>query len=208
MNSCPPQAAERRTDPVRLRRAATVAGVIMGMLAAVGLTAHRTSAAFTAKTSNTASTFGLGTVSLSTDLGGTALFTTADAMLSPTSPLTKCIQVRYTGTAASTVRLYATTPNSDPDSLGAQLTLTVDEGTGSAGSNCSGFSAGPQIYTGTLSSFVGAKNSYANGVGSWAPTSAENRMYRFSLTMSASAPANVQAAVATATFRWEARAGS
>lgn len=190
---------------MRYRRAAVVAGVVVGMLLAVGLTAHRTSAAWSAKTSNSASTFGVGTVGIGTDLGGTVMFDTSDAKLTTSPALTRCIEVRYTGTAAAAIKLYATTPKSDPDGLGAYLTLTVHEGTGSAGRTCSGFSTGgSQIYSGTFANFVNTKNSYANGVSSWTPSGAENRMFRFTLSVSASAPATVQGAAATVTFKWEA----
>ena len=61
---------------------------------------------------------------------------------------------------------YATT-----NGLAANINLKVEQGTGSTGADCAGFTAaGSAIFDGTLTSFATTKTSFATGAGTWAPT--------------------------------------
>jgi len=58
----------------------------------------------------------------------------------------------------------------------------------------------------TLTAFAAARTSYTDGAGVWTPTGAgQTKVYRFTYTMDGATPDVSQAAVATATFTWEAR---
>jgi hypothetical protein len=127
--------------------------------------------------------------------------------LKPGDTATKCINVTYTGSLAATVKLY--TSASTDTGLGQYLDFSIDEGTGATGGaslDCTGFTLGSALFpAGTLSGFLTAKNSYPNGVSTWAPAGASNavKSYRFTWTLQDNNSA--QSKSASATFTWEAR---
>jgi len=101
-------------------------------------------AAFSTTTVNPSNTFGSGSVVLSDDDSGTAMFT--PTLLKPADTGTKCIVVTSTGTLASAVELYAT-GYSTTNGLSTYLDMVIDEGTGgtfasSGPTSCTGFVAG------------------------------------------------------------------
>ena len=60
-------------------------------------------------------------------------------------------------------------------------------------------------YTGTLANFGSAKNNFANGVGTFAPSgTGQSKTYHVSYTVNAGTPDAQQGASAAATFTWEA----
>lgn len=159
----------RGTDhPVRWRRVAGDNRILftIGVLASLGLVWGGTTAAFTSTTPSGSNSWSTGTVTLSDDDGGAALFTAAG--LVPGSSGSNCIAVSYTGTVAATVRLYASA-STDPSTVASYLDLTVQEGSGGGFGTCTGFAAGSTVYSGTLAGFTGAKTSFATGVGTWTP---------------------------------------
>src|SRR5262245_62453153 len=90
--------------------------------------------------------------------------------LKPGSTGAKCIVVTSTGSLASTVKLYGTSP-ATTNQLSTYLNLTVEEGNGGTfAGGCSGFTATGTAYSGTLAAFGTGKTDFATGVGTWAPT--------------------------------------
>ncbi len=193
----------------RVRRLA-----LLGVLAAVvaGPVCVGAYAAFRATVANSGDSYAAGSVALSDNDSGTAMFT-ALTSAAPTDSETSCIKVRYDGSLASNVRLYGTVGGA----LAPYLTLTVTRGTDPtpAFDSCSTFTADATnyigsgngvIYSGALGSFP---TTYAAGVvdptsgspESW--TQNEEHVYRFVLTLGSNTSGQGQ--TATAGFTWEAR---
>src|SRR5436305_12715016 len=96
-----------------------------------------TNAAFTAATSNAGNSFTGGTVYLTDDDGGNALFSMSAAK--PGDTETKCLTVDYTGSLNSEVRLFGITTGTGLD---AYLTLKITRGDFASppgGGDCAGF---------------------------------------------------------------------
>ena len=63
------------------------------------------------------------------------------------------------------------------------------------------------LYNGTLAAFGTGSTNFATGLGTWAPTgsASESRVYRFTYTVSSTAPNTVQGGTAALGFTWEAQ---
>jgi predicted ribosomally synthesized peptide with SipW-like signal peptide len=205
--AAPASAPPSRFTKSAVRLAATlVMMVLLGVGAGVG-----TWSAFSSTTDNTGNSFQAGTVVLTDNDSGTSMLSLANAK--PGDADVSCINVSYTGTLASSVRLYGTTTGTGLDQY---MDLVVTRGTGAAGFNdCTGFTpdaanhigAGSGVvYSGTLQGFG---DNYAAAVvdptaGSpevW--TTGESHVYRFSVTVQDNNAA--QGLNATQSFTWEAR---
>ncbi len=176
--------------------------VPLALLASSAVVYQASNAAFTASTSNGANNWAAGTVVLSDDDSNSVLVNLSG--LKPGDNGTKCLNVNYTGSLASAVKLY-TTGYTD-NGLAQYLTFSIDEGTGAAGGaalDCTGFTGGSSLYSGTLNGFATASTGYGTGVSSWAPSGAATKSYRFSWTLQDDN--NAQGKNATTSFTWEAR---
>lgn len=192
--------SRRRTGAV-----AVAGAVVAGLLGSGAFVWQGTNAAFTSTTSNGANNWTAGAVTIGDDDSGTALFNVSG--LVPGNTGSKCIRVTYTGNVTSSVKLYV---SASSGSLADYVDLVVEEGSGGGNvgdfSSCSTFS-GSTVYSGTLSNMATTKNSFANGVGTFAPTgSGQFKVYKFTYTLNASTPNNQQSATASATFQWESQA--
>ncbi len=194
-----------RNTATKVVATAVVVGLI-GAVAGVG-----TWSAFSGTTSNDGNTFAAGTVSLSDNDSGSAMLSLSGAK--PGDSDTSCIEVTYTGSLASAVRLHGATTGTGLDPY---LTLTVTRGTTtSAFDSCTGFTADATdyngngagvIYSGTLQAFP---DTYAAGIvdpnstspESWATS--EKHAYKFVVTVQDNNAA--QGKNATQQFTWEAR---
>jgi hypothetical protein len=163
-----------------------------------------TVAAFTANTGNEDNRIKAGTVVLTTDAGGDAVFTVGAAQ--PNATVTRCVTVSYDGTLPARVRLSG----SSSGALAPHLTLEVVRGTKQPGANgdCTGFSADSAdhaglgagvIWRGPLESFPSAGSPLTDPQ-SW--TLGDKHAYQFRLTMSSAEAA--QGLSATMSFTWEA----
>ena len=178
-----------------------VLGVI-GTVAGIG-----TFSAFSATTVNAGNTFDAGTVVISDNDAGTAMYNIVDAK--PLDVVTRCIRVTYTGTLPSVVRLYTTTP---VNPFGTYVTLAVDKGSmpvGTAFPGCTGFTSEANIFSGTLSGFAASDTNFATGAG--ANPGAQTQwnlndtlVYRFTLTMQDN-PLAVGGTSGIHSFTWEAQ---
>ena len=169
-------------------------------------------AAFRATVANSGDSYAAGSVTLSDNDSGTAMFTTLTSA-APTDSETSCIKVRFDGTLASNVRLYGTISGA----LAPYLTLTVTRGTDPtpAFDNCATFTADATnyigagngiIYSGALGSFpatwaAGIVDPTSGSPESW--TQNEEHIYKFVLTVGSNTAGQGQ--TATAGFTWEAR---
>jgi hypothetical protein len=186
------------------RRKILLSVLLVGSVGAV--TGAGSYSAFTATTANTGNSIEAGSVAIEDNDAGAAMLSLANAK--PNDSDTSCIKVRYTGSLASSVRLYASVSGS----LTSYLNVTVTRGTGAAAyDNCSGFTAdttnyngnGPGVvYSGTLAAFP---TTYAAGIvdptPSWA--TGEEHWYRFAVSVQDNGAAQGQ--TASADFTWEAR---
>jgi hypothetical protein len=204
-----PQAPERRKPGrIALKLALTLALMtVVGGVAGFG-----TWSAFSSTTQNTGNTFAAGTVIIGDNDGGTTpMLSFANA--SPGTTDTSCVTVTYTGSLASSVRLYGTTSGTGLDQY---LNLVVTRGSGAAGfDDCTGFTPDPTdligagngvIYSGTLQGFpdnYGAAlvDPVAGSPESW--TNPESHQYRFVVTVADNNAA--QGLDASQSFTWEAR---
>jgi hypothetical protein len=186
----------------RTARLGGLAAVVVGLLLS-GLLIWTTSyAAYSATTQNTGDSWATGSVGLTDDDGGTALFTATG--LRPGSTASRCLVVSSSGTLPATVRMYGTDLVATK-SLASWITLTVTQGTGGGAGSCAGFVPDPaSAVTSTLAAFP---TSYGAATAGWslAGTPAESRTYRISYTVDPNAPNSTQSATAAMTFVWEAQ---
>jgi hypothetical protein len=194
-------------EPRKQRRPWIAIVALLGVFGASGIVWQASNAAFTATTSDGVNTFSAGTVALTDNDTGTALFNASN--LKPGSTGTACIRVTYSGSLTAGVRLYATGA-SGTNGLDTNLTLTVDEGTNSSGTagTCGTWTTGTGgagISTSSLNTFTGTRTSYATGAGTWNPAGPATKDYQITYTLSALAPNTVQGGTAQVTFVWEAQ---
>lgn len=195
-----------RVTPRAARLAAWIA--IPAALVASGVVVSTASySAFSATTVNPTSNWTAGNVALTDDDNNTALFNATG--LKPGSTGANCITVTSTGSLPSTVKLYGTNA-ATTNALASNINLTVEQGTGGGFGSCTGFTPAAtsgNLYTGTVAGFGSASTTFATGVGTWAPTGSgsESRVYRFTYTVSSTAPNTVQGGTAALGFTWEAQ---
>ncbi len=176
-----------------------VVGVV-GSLAGLG-----TFSAFSSTTSNDGNTFAAGTVYIHDNDLGAAMYNVTNAK--PLATNSSCITVTYDGSLPAVVKLYS---SGIAGALAGYVDLTVEEGSGSAGfKNCTGFTAGGTVYSGTLAAFptTFAGGAATNGGANW--TTGTSKDYRFTLTLQDNNAANGGSggplSVGAHSFIWEAQ---
>ncbi|WP_459642373.1 hypothetical protein [Kineococcus sp. NUM-3379] len=199
---------------------------MLGATAAVGLAPlsfGKAGASFAGSSVSPSNTFSTGTVILSDDDNGSALFTTGTAgsgqvaagRLKPGGSVVNCVRVTHTGTVPVTVRLYASAVSGVNGSGGVgildKMHVSVEEGTAGA-FGCAGFGGATVVWNTTthpgatsdlLSVFpTTAATGPASPAGTWAAGAA--RSYRVTLTMDPDTPATAQAATAALQLTWQA----
>jgi hypothetical protein len=218
-----PRAASHGSDPRRLHCGATATipklnrrtvgrssrsrqvqvFTMLAALVVVGmLTLQASRAAFNASTSNGVNNLVAGTVSIADDDAGSVMFNLS--AMTPAVAVARCINVIYTGSVTSDVRLYGTVGGSG---LATYLNTTIEVGTGAAGGSsfdCTGFSPSATIHNGTLAAFGAANTNYANGLGGFSgATNPTTRSYRVTVTVADNNAA--QGLAASTTLTWEAQ---
>ena len=195
-----PAVAAGVQDVVRrgLRGRARYAVAPVALVASSAMVWHASSSAFRDETSNGTNSWAAGTVEISDDDAGTAMFELDGLSAGATGAM--CIAVAYTGTLDAQVRLYAT----GSGALAPYLDLTVEQGTGGGTGDCASFTPAGTVFTGTLDQLVTSHGDYASGVDAWnVPTPPADRTYRFTYTLASTAAAQGEAA--DAVFTWEAQ---
>lgn len=194
-------------NPTARNLLATV--VIVGLLiAAVGAAVY---SAYTSVTSNQGNSFTAGSISLSDNDAGSALFTVQG--FTPGDSFVKCIEVDYssTGGVQSNVKLYGSTGGSGLDRY---LDLRIRRGTmpmtGSSG-DCTGFTADATdydgngsgvIYDSTLEAFG---DDYASGTLDPAAAWNDGDKVVYEITLTVQNDNAAQGLGATQSFAFEAR---
>lgn len=182
--------------------------VVLGILACIA--GAGVFSAFSSQTENPGNVITAGTVAISNNSGGTALYSLTGAK--PGESETSCIKVTYTGSLNATVKVY--TPSTIGE-LGPYVNLKIESGTQASSTypSCTGFTpaSGGTVFEGTLTAFATEHNSYATGVASF-PGGAtkwvtnESVVYRVTATLSASAPEAAQGkTTGSHAIRWEAQ---
>lgn len=181
--------------------------LVIGVLG--GLVALGVSGAFTATTNNDGNEIRTGSVAVSDNDAGKALFTVDNAK--PGDSWTRCIQVSYDGSLPSDMRAYM---ENVPGPLTDYMNLKVESGTQDKASfpGCDGFTADKDVYDGQASSAI--LGDWANGlvVNPKSKTvweQGDTAVFRITLDLSDKAPNAVQSeSTGNATFVWEARNAS
>jgi len=190
-------AADRRT-----RRLAFSASALSALLVAAALVWHGAAADFTDTAPAQTATASTTTLTLTDDDSAVRLFDLSQ--LRPGATATRCVRVSTTSPRVSTVRLYGT-GRSSTNGLSSYINLRVLVGTTGSNTNCGAFTAGTQVYNGTLAAFP--TDSFAAGVGGWSSTAGttSRRTYQISYTLSGSAPTSAEGGTAALSFVWEAQ---
>ncbi len=183
---------------------------VLTMSSLGGLSALGVFGAFSSTTSSASNQFASGTVVLGDNDLGASLYNISNAK--PGESTSKCIKVTYTGSLDADVHLYTT---STIGTLGQYVELTITPGSQASSSfpSCTGFTpdSGGALYTGTLSAFATAKNSYANGIvdypGSTTKWQANDSVvYQITVGLQSAAPEAAEGlSTGSHTFTWEAR---
>jgi hypothetical protein len=193
--------AVMRDQPGR-RRWLIALSVSLGLVLGTGLVWPSSQAALTAQTSNRGNGFNVGSVTLTDDDSGTAMF--AVTGLQPGATGQKCVAVTYAGSIDASIKAFVAPGDLTGTGLGPYLNLTIEEGTGGSFGSCTGFTPATSDFSGTLAGFAGGSTSSANGVGTFTPTggSGATTVYRFAYTVADTNAA--QGRTATVRFSWEA----
>ena len=175
-----------------------------------GVAVFSTSAAFTATSSNPGNRIEAGTVAIGdSDAGTGALYNALNQKPgSGNGPTSACIRVTYSGSLASSVKLY-----SSAISNGSQFRLKVERGSGitspAANMNCTGFTSSSTPFDAGLDTFP---TTYAGGIDGKAAAAAwssgDSVDYRFTIYTNDDVTPNAHtSAVDTGThsFTWEAQ---
>ncbi len=195
-----------QTTPRASRWRGLLPALVVGLafVAASTVTWRTSSALFTATTVNSGDAFATGSVALSDNDLGSALFSVSN--MKPGDTAAKCIRVTYTGTLASAVRVYGTGLTVSGGALDQWLDIQVEEGTNSltTAGTCGTFTGASTIFANAALDTFGT--AYASGSGSWTPSSNPTTMdYRITYTLSSSAPNTMMAQNLSLTFTWEAQ---
>ncbi len=192
-------AAEPRSNSAAWLR---VAAVLLGLAVASVFVIDGSRAAFSDTTGNQANSLASGTVVLTDDDDDTKMFNLTG--LNGGQTVERCINVTYSGTLTSDVKMYGAVTGSG---LAPGLATTVDVGTGATGGtgfSCTGFTGGTNVFTGTLAAFGSSHDSYGNGVTGFAnATNSTTKSYKIAVTVSNDG--SYQGKTASVDFTWEAQ---
>jgi type II secretory pathway pseudopilin PulG len=192
----------RASAEERARVTPVVVAVVAGLVLASFVAVTGTRAAFSATSGTGANAFAAGTVALAANDAGSVPFNLSDMVPGTTS--TKCVNVTYTGSVTSDVKLYGTVGGTG---LATYLTTTIEVGTGAtagASFDCTGFASSSTLQSDTLAAFGTANTDYGNGLGGFTgATNPTTKSYRIVVTLQDDNAA--QGLTASSTFTWEAQ---
>lgn len=176
-----------------------VMAVAVALLMLTILIVTRSQAAFSDTTVNPSNSFATGSVTITDDDSGTALYTLTD--MSPANPVVDCIEVTYSGTLTpADVRIYGTSSGA----LAPFLDTTIEIGTGGSFGDCTGFTPTSTLFNNTLDNYSTTHTNWATGLAAF--TAASNptvRVFRFTVDVQNNPAA--QGLSGNADFTWEAQ---
>lgn len=191
-----------------------IALAALGLVAASLVWSGGTFSAFNKTSAMPNNSVRTGTVAIADNDAGSAALSLSAAKPGDTD--TGCVNISYTGSVASAVRLYGTVGGTG---LASYLTLTVTRGTFSgtpSANSCTGFTADSTnwvgsgagvMYSGLLSAFPVSSGTALNDPRTSSPeswTSGEKHGYKLTLTLPSGTVAAAQGKTATASFTWQA----
>jgi len=201
-----------------LRGWARLAAVTVAVLAVAGLVVSRSESAFSGATGNSGNNLATGSVVLTDNDSGGALFTVTG--LTPGVATTRCIEVTYSGTSTlpGPIRLYGGYVDSSDAGTTADSALAdyldLEIGLGNPGVTCSTAFAGTTLFdsttptasAGTLARFTTVYRDWTNGLSTtWTPAGGSNEIRAFRITATVKDDNNAQSKNAEPSFTWEAR---
>jgi hypothetical protein len=169
----PPSTRIRKT---LLRGSGPVAVLLAGVMVWQG-----SDAAFTAETYNAGNNWAAGSVAISNDGTGGAMFSLNN--VTPSATGSHCIVVTTDADVAGTVKTYL--QNNISDGLQNNITMKIEMGTGGSYSDCTGFTATATEDTQTMASLFASHSTYGNGILPWVPpgdSATHSRTYKFTWT--------------------------
>lgn len=180
-----------------------LAAAILAVLAASVFTVRYSLAAFSSQTSNPGNQFNAGTVTLTDNDSGLALFDGLSA-LGPGDSQIGCIEVTYSGSLDPEVRVFGAVTGGT--GLEDYLDLTIERGTGTCGAFGNDATVWSTGADGDLGVFLANSSDYATGVDTWRPAGGgpdDTVPYRITVTMQDDNGA--QGLASTVAFTWEAQ---
>jgi hypothetical protein len=181
--------------------------LVVGVLC--GLTTLGVFGVFSATTQNAGNEISTGTVAISDNDAGSALYNITGAK--PGDSVSKCIRTTYTGSLPADVHMYTT---SAAGALAQYVDLTITKGTQTAATfpDCTGFVAGgAALFTGTLQGFEQSRGTFAAGIdttpaGHSAWLAGDSVVYKIDATLQTGTPDTSQGSSSGVhAFIWEAR---
>jgi predicted ribosomally synthesized peptide with SipW-like signal peptide len=201
-------AQDRKNSRVGMKLLITA--VVLGLVGVVG--GMGTWSAFSDTTANAENSFESGTVKIEDDDDGSAMFSLSG--MRPEDPtVSRCIDVTYTGSLDSKVRMYGTTGG---NGLADYLNVKVIRGEKNSGfSGCGDFVADSAnyigqgagvVYNGTLAGFADSYAAAGSDPTSGAPeTWSEGEDHAYRIEVSVKDDNDAQGKTASQTFTWEAQ---
>ncbi len=190
---------------IRTRRIASLSAAPVAVLLAGLMVWQGSNAAFTAETYNAGNNWETGSVGLTDDDAGSAMFSLAN--VKPGDTGSKCIAVTAAAGLAGVVKTYVSTLTAG--GLEHNITVTIEQGTGGSFASCTGFTNAVTQAVQPLANLFVDHGTYGNGVLPWTKgTGVESKTYKitwlFDTTGLDEAGVNaLQGTDVQATFEWE-----
>lgn len=189
-----------RTRQILLRSSGPVAVLLAGLMVWQG-----SNAAFSADTRNIGNSWETGSVAISDDDGGAAMFQIQN--VTPMQTGSRCIRVTATPTVASTVKFYV--GDLAADGLQPYVKVTIEQGTGGSFATCSGFTATRTEAAQSLASLMTDHSGWDTAILPWSvPAGSSAQTYKFTWVFDTSALDQtqidaLQGKAASINFEWE-----
>jgi hypothetical protein len=167
-----------RAPSLRSRRIAILSAAPIAVLLAGSMVWQGSNAAFSTDTRSTGNSWETGSVFLSDDDGGAAMFQIQN--VTPGQTGTKCIRVTATSSVAGLVRTYV--GDLAADGLQQYIKVTIQQGTVGAFAGCGLFVADATEASQSLSSLFTDHATYGTGVLPWTTVGeplGESKTYKF-----------------------------
>ena len=190
---------------IRTRRIVSRSGGPVAVLLAGLLVWQGSNAAFTAETHNAGNNWETGSVLLTDDDGGAAMF--AASNLTPGNTGVKCIEVTATSNVAGVIRTYVQSLTAG--GLQNNIMITIERGAPGTFADCTGFTAAATETVQPLSTMRTAHGTWGTAVLPWVKgTGAESKTYKFTWVFDVGALSEpeinaLQGTAVGANFEWE-----
>ena len=165
-----------RTPSLRSRRVASLAAPA-AMLLVGGMVWQASSAAFSADTRNIGNSWETGSVAITDDDGGSAMFSVQNVVPGETGE--KCIRVTASSSVPGLVKLYSA--DLAADGLQDYVDVTIQQGSGGTFADCTGFVPGATEPSQSLSGLFTDHNSFDTAILPWSTAgvaSGESKTYK------------------------------